>query len=418
RSMRLHVVSFLAVLVCTVPAASQSGSVSFNMSTSKSFAPGEQPKIHLYTHNVDALEFRVYRVNDPVKFMENLRELHSFGPEASLLGKERMDERSSIRSHQSSLKRRSRIVSEAEFAQIPILNQSQLVSRWRQLVPATYISDANVLAVPKLSAGLYLLEATDGRYKAYTLLMVTQMALVTRTSSGNVVAYVVDRVTGQPVAGAKVDAGFGQKLITTATTDANGTAQLAVPADKSHPDNFWFVAGKGDEFAASTPQAWSLTMSSSGKYAGYVYTERPVYRPTHTVHWKAILREHDGNSLALPRPGTVRVTISDENDKAVFDKQMPISAAGDVTGDFDLAKDATLGYYSISVGGSSSSEGEDKAITGGFHVEDYRKPEYSVQVTAGQKRVLEGATMPVTIDSRYFFGEPVANANVKYRVYQ
>jgi uncharacterized protein YfaS (alpha-2-macroglobulin family) len=445
--MRLRVVSFLAVLVCAVPAASQSGSVSFNLSTSKTFAPGEQPTIHLYTHNVDALEFRVYRVNDPVKFMENLRELHSFGPEAGLLKHEQIDERTwlekfhdwkhdlwesirtffrnqfsydarnSMRAKQSSLQRRSRIVSEAEFAQIPILNQSQLVARWRQLVPATYISDANDLAVPKLNSGLYLLEATDGRYKAYTLLMVTEMALVTRTTSGNVVAYVVDRVTGEPIAGAKVDAGFGQQQAATATTGADGTAQLAVASDKSQRDNFWVVAGKGAEFAASTPETWALTYSASGKYAGYVYTERPVYRPTHTVHWKAILRERDGNSLALPRPGTVRVTISDENDKAVFDKQMPISATGDVTGDFDLAKDATLGYYSISVGGSSGGEGEDNAISGGFHVEDYRKPEYSVLVTANQKRVLEGATMPVTINSRYFFGEPVANATVKYRVY-
>jgi uncharacterized protein YfaS (alpha-2-macroglobulin family) len=445
--MRLRVVSFLAVLVCAVPAASQGGSVSFNLSTSKTFAPGEQPTIHLYTHNVDALEFRVYRVNDPVKFMENLRELHSFGPEAGLLEHEQIDERTwlekfhdwkhdlwesiraffrnqfsydarnSMRAKQSSLQRRSRIVSEAEFAQIPILNQSQLVARWRQLVPATYISDANDLAVPKLNSGLYLLEATDGRYKAYTLLMVTEMALVTRTTSGNVVAYVVDRVTGAPIAGAKVDAGFGQQQAATATTGADGTAQLAVAGDKSQRDNFWVVAGKGAEFAASTPETWALTYSASGKYAGYVYTERPVYRPTHTVHWKAILREHDGNSLALPRPGTVRVTISDENDKAVFDKQMPISATGDVTGDLDLAKDATLGYYSISVGGSSGGEGEANAISGGFHVEDYRKPEYSVLVTANQKRVLEGATMPVTINSRYFFGEPVANATVKYRVY-
>ena len=445
--MRLHVVSFLAVLVCAVPAASQGGSVSFNLSTSKTFAPGEQPTIHLYTHNVDALEFRVYRVNDPVKFMENLRELHSFGPEAGLLEHEQIDERTwlekfhdwkanlwwriraffrhqfsddaraSLQAKQSSIQRHSRIVSEAEFAQIPILNQSQLVARWRQLVPVTYISDSNYLAVPKLNSGLYLLEATDGRYKAYTLVMVTEMALVTRTTSGNVVAYVVDRVTGEPIAGAKVDAGFGQQQAATATTGADGTAQLAVPGDKSQRDNFWVVAGKGAEFAASTPETWALTNSASGKYAGYVYTERPVYRPTHTVHWKAILRDHDGNSLALPRPGTVRVTISDENDKAVFDKQMPISATGDVSGDLDLAKDASLGYYSISVGGSSAGEGEDNAITGGFHVEDYRKPEYRVQVTAGQKRVLEGATMPVTIDSRYFFGEPVANAAVKYRVY-
>ena len=442
--MRLRAVPLLALLFLAIPAVhAQDHSVSFNISTSKTFAPGEQPKIHLYTHNVDALEFRVYRVNDPVKFMENLRELHSFGPEASLLDKERIDERtllekfhdwkadlwssirdffrhqfsrearSSLREHQNSLKRRSRIVSEAEFAQIPILNQSQLVSRWRQLVPATYISDANDLAVPKLSAGLYLIEATDGRFKAYALLIVTQMALVTRTSSGNVIAYVIDRATGQPIAGAKVDAGFGQKLVAAATTDNYGTAQLTVSVDKSSQDNFWVVASKGDEFAASTPGSWSLTMSSSGKYAGYVYTERPVYRPTHTVHWKAILREHSGNSLTLPKPGSVRVVMSDENDKAVFDKQMPLSATGDVTGDFDLPKDAALGYYSLRVGDSS-----ENAISGGFHVEDYRKPEYRVQVTASQKRVLEGATMPVTIDSRYFFGEPVANATVKYRVYQ
>jgi uncharacterized protein YfaS (alpha-2-macroglobulin family) len=433
------------VLIASMAAGAQSHAVSFNLSTSKSFAPGEPPSIHLYTHNVDALEFRIYRVNDPVKFIENLRELHSFGPEASLLGPEQIDERTrlerfhdwklhlwhnlrsffrdqfsdeaqtSIRNHQSSISRRSRIVSEAEFAQIPILNQSQLVARWRQLVPPTYISDSNNLPVPKLSAGLYLLEATDGHYKAYTLLMVTQMALVTRTTSGSVIAYVVDRSTGQPIPGAKVDTGFGQKLIATATSDTDGVAQLTLPVEKSEQDNFWVVAGKGNEFAAATPGSYSLSYSSSGKYAGYVYTERPVYRPTHTVHWKAILREHNGNSLAIPKAATVQVTISDENDKSVFDRPMPISATGDIHGDFELPKDASLGYYSILVGAVGAEH--DDSISGGFHVEDYRKPEYRVQVSSANKRLLEGDTMPVTIDSRYFFGEPVANANVKYRVY-
>ena len=439
--MRPYVACLLLLAIASAGRA-QTGSVSFNISTAKSFAPGEQPKIHLYTHNVDALEFRIYRVKDPVRFMENLRELHSFGPDASLLRPERIDERTwlekfhdwkqglwdsirdffrhqfsrdarhSLRAHQSVLKRRSRIVSEAEFAQVPILNQSQLVARWRQLVPPTFLSDANELGVPKLDAGLYLLEATDGHYKAYTLVMVTEMALVTRTTSGGLTAYVVDRASGAPITGANVDAGFGQKQIATGTTGKDGTAQLTVVADKSEQDNFWVVAAKGNEVAAATTYSWSLSMSTVGKYVGYVYTERPVYRPTHTVHWKAILREHDGNSLKLPSPGAVHVVIADENAKAVFDKQMPLSAAGDVAGDFDLAKDAALGYYSITVG-----EQQSGVASGGFHVEDYRKPEYRVQVTSGQKRVLEGVTMPVTIDSRYFFGEPVANARVKYRIY-
>ena len=47
---------------------------------------------------------------------------------------------------------------------------------------------------------------------------------------------------------------------------------------------------------------------------------------------------------------------------------------------------------------------------GEFQVEEYRKPEYQVRVTPAKPRVLQGETMQVVIDSRYFFGEPVANA--------
>ena len=54
---------------------------------------------------------------------------------------------------------------------------------------------------------------------------------------------------------------------------------------------------------------------------------------------------------------------------------------------------------------------------GSFRVEKYRKPEYQVKVSPAKPRILQGDKMQVTIDSRYFFGEPVANAVVKYRVY-
>jgi hypothetical protein len=420
----------------------QSRSVSFNLSTSKTFAPGEQPKIHLYTHDVDALEFRVYRVNDPVKFIEDLRELHSFGNEGPFGPQEQIDERtllerfhdwkaevwssvreffrrqfsskarSELRGKQASLSRRSRIVSEAEFAQVPLLNNRQLVARWHQLVPSTYISDNNDLPVKSLGAGLYLVEATDGHYKAYTLLMVSQMVLVTRTGTGGVLAYVVDRSSGAPVPGARVVAGFAQHQSAAGVTGADGVLQLAVAGSKAEQDNFWVVASKDAEVAVSTPSSYSLSASASGKLAGYVYTDRPVYRPTHTVHWKAVLRERSSNALVLPAPQSVHVTIVDDQDKAHFDRSLAVNPAGYVAGDFDLPKDAPLGYYTVRVG-----DGDD-AVSGDFHVEEYRKPEYRVQVTAAKRRVLEGNPMQVTIDSRYFFGEPVANGKVKYRIYR
>ncbi|GGH15452.1 alpha-2-macroglobulin family protein [Silvibacterium dinghuense] len=419
----------------------QDDAVSFNLSTSKTFAEGEKPTIHLYTHNVDALEFRVYRVHDPAKFVENLRELHSFGPEGSLLGPEQVDEktwlerfhdwksdlwsrvraffrhqfshdaRRQLRRQQTKLSRKSRIVSEAEFAQIPVLNSSQLVARWREQVPSTYISDTNELPVPKLDAGLYLLEATDGRYKAYTLLMVTNMALITRTGSTEITAYVVDRATGVPIAGAKVDAGYGPKRFASAITDANGVADLPVQGKKGVDDELWVISAKDREVAVSTPGGWMLSDGTSHNMVGYAFTERPVYRPTHTVHWKAILREKSGNSLAMPSEAKVHVSILDGADQTVFEKDMPVTN-GNISGDYDLPKDASLGYYTLRVG-----SGDDAFATASFHVEEYRKPEYRVQVTAQQKRVLEGTTVPVTIDARYFFGEPVAGGKVKYRIY-
>ncbi|MBB5055618.1 hypothetical protein HDF16_000287 [Granulicella aggregans] len=434
---------FLLAGLMSAHAQDRDKAVSFNLSTSRSYAPGEQPKIHLYTHNVDALEFRVYRVNDPVRFIENLRELHSFGDTGPFGPSEQIDERtwiekfhdwkvelwedirdffrgqfshaarSALREKQAKLSSRSRIVSAVQFAQIPLLNDRQLVARWRQIVPATYISDSNDLAVKDLSSGLYLVEATDGQYKAYTLLMISKNVLVTRTGPGGVMAFVVDRATGAPVEGVQVAAGFGQKQADTATTDKDGVAVLSIPGSKTQQDNFWVVGSKGAEVAVATPQSYSLNYSTNDKFAGYIYTDRPVYRPTHTVHWKAILREHQGNLLMLPKPQSVHVTVVDDQSKTIFERSIPTDPAGFVAGDFDLPKDAALGYYSISVG-----DGDDRISGGDFHVEEYRKPEYRVQVTAVSKRVLQGTDMAVTIDSRYFFGEPVANGKVKYRIYR
>lgn len=429
-----------ALFFVAVSAAAQDRAVSFNISTFKTFAPGQAPTIHLYTHNVDALEFRVYKVDNPVRSIENLSELHSFGPTPTG-AKERIDERSllerfhdwksdlwySIRSYfrrqfsqqsrnglrdkQSALSRKSRIVGAAQFAQIPLLNYSRLVARWHQQVPATYISDDNQLAVPKLDAGLYLLEATDGRFKAYTLITVTPWALITHTSADTVLAFVVDRITGAPIAGVQVDAGFGQRGIATGTTGKDGLAQLKVPGNPAQQDNFWIVAGRADNVAVTTPGSYALNSSAGGNYLSYVFTERPVYRPGHTVHWKAILRERKDNVLIPRQSKTLPVAISDQNDKVLFRREMAVSADGTLTGDFDIPKDGALGFYGITIG-----DGET-AATGNFHVEEYRKPEYRVQVTAAKPRVLLGATMPITIDSRYFFGEPVTNAAVKYRVY-
>ncbi len=59
----------------------------------------------------------------------------------------------------------------------------------------------------------------------------------------------------------------------------------------------------------------------------------------------------------------------------------------------------------------------DEGGSGSFYVEEYKKPEYQVTVKPATARVLQGNTIQATIEARYFFGEPVAGANVTYVVH-
>ena len=429
----------------------------FTLSTYKTFAPGEKPSIHLYTRNVPELEFRIYHVNDPEKFVAGLSEMHSFGDPAlsHFGGPEHIDEktwlerfhdwkhdllytikcffrrqlssetRDAIKVKQSGLVQRSRIVGVAQFAQIPLLNDKQLVARWHQQVPPAYVSDNQILPIDPLPAGMYLMEATDGHLKAYTLLMISQTALVTRTVSGQMFAFVVDRKSGVPVAGAKVVLALGSQPPNRVTTHEDGVAAFNAPpsatakssdhSTESSDSKLWVMARTGDDVALVAPWYSVFTQEQEDRYASYVYTDRPVYRPGHTVHFKVLLRERSGDSLVLPKFTEVHVTIADGESKTLFDKQLSVSPMGSVSDDLPLPAAASLSNYSINV----TAPGSDTNIGyGDFIVEDYRKPEYQVHVTAARQRVMQGESDQVTIDSRYFFGEPVANAKVKYRVYE
>ena len=75
-----------------------------------------------------------------------------------------------------------------------------------------------------------------------------------------------------------------------------------------------------------------------------------------------------------------------------------------ITGDIPLSTGAALGYYSIAVVSG------DETASGGFEVQEYRKPEFEVRVTPAERFVVQGGQARVAIDARYYFGQPVANA--------
>lgn len=412
----------------------------FSLSTDKTFSPGDKVTVHLYSRDVPALEFRLYRVNNPVQFFEQLRDIHGFGT-GRYAEKEDSETRSWIeRFHdwkrrqfvrirnffrsqfsagsraeirENEGKKNKTATPAAVFAQVPVLNSSQLVARWRQEVPSHYFSERQDVPVESLEEGAYVVEATDGKLRAYTIVMVTRLALVLRSAPGQMLFFAVDRQTGEPVPASQVEIWADHKRLTSAQTDADGTALLPISGD--HQQDVRIFATHGKEMAVLTPELYSMSSDPAADWTGYIYTDRPIYRPGHTVHFKAIVRKHAGEHYSVPAGADLQVSVQDPAGKEVFTSKAIVSSFGTIHGDFALAQDAALGYYSISV---KSGTTVNYGMTGGFNVEEYKKPEYEVCVIPDKARVLEGETTSATIEAKYFFGEPVSGAEVHYVVHR
>lgn len=109
---------------------------------------------------------------------------------------------------------------------------------------------------------------------------------------------------------------------------------------------------------------------------------------------------------------TVNVAIEDSNNARLFAKELPLSARGTFNGEMELSEEAALGNYRIVV------EMDGGTSRGSFEVAEYKKPEYKVKVSAPKKYINAGEKMQFSVSARYFFGSPVANAEVKYYIYR
>jgi hypothetical protein len=421
---------------------------SFSLSTSRTFAPGESVKIQLIARNVPELEFRVYKVRDPQKFFSGLKDLHSFGTQSNAPS-EKIDERTfvermhdlkghlwflvrhffrsqftdeardSFREQQAKLGKRTRVVGATQFAQIPLLNESQLVARWTLETPPAIVSETQQLPIDGLTAGIYLIEATDGTYKAYTIAIVTSIAVVERSESGGAALYVADRKSGAPIEKVDVSLWGEGKLQSTGTTDENGFASLTMNvrggAEGAEPDNVWILARHGEDTAILSPWGYGFEAENHRQTMAYIYTDRPVYRPGHTVHIKGIIRLDQNDTLKLPPQQALNLTVTGPDDKEVLKKAVTISAHGTITADFDLESDTALGYYNIGLtSNSAAGDLSNQFGAGSFYVEEYKKPEYQVTVKVPVAHLLQGSPIQANIEARYFFGEPVAGAKVTY----
>jgi len=318
-------------------------------------------------------------------------------------------------------------------------NQAQYVgeqvAQWElDLKPRDNHWDSRItITTPLQKPGAYLVTANlqDGN-TAKIVMWVADTSIVKKTLSGKNLYFVADAVTGKPIDGANLEffgyryehiGGGRRRVVTTNFAEQTDRDGLAMPDQRDLQNNFqWLViarTGQGRLAYYGFHNVWTARHHDADYNAVKIFTitDRPVYRPDHTVKFKMWVRhaQYDKENESQFAGQKFPVVISNPKGEKIYTESLETDEFGGMAGELKLPSDATLGMYHIRV---QRRDNNRRWISGGssFRVEEYKKPEFEVTVEAPDEPVMLGEKIQGKIKAKYYFGSPVVNATVKYKI--
>ena len=255
------------------------------------------------------------------------------------------------------------------------------------------------------------------RFYQGNLFIVATDNITLKTSPTNALAWVTDLESGKPQADVPVTF-YNQyfSVIGDAVTDKDGLAYLSGVKDPSYA----IASGSGRFAFTAIDWGSGVWAGDFGLYEdyysppnlmfGYVYTDRPVYRPGQDVFFKGIVRANDDLRYSLPEIKRVYVTVEQYGEKILAD-YLPLSELGSFDGKLRLAEDAGLGTYDIFVRQNPAS---DPFAYLTFRVAEYHKPEFEVLTSSDKTDLLAGEQVKFSLDAKYYSGGNVGNAETEW----
>lgn len=151
---------------------------------------------------------------------------------------------------------------------------------------------------------------------------------------------------------------------------------------------------------------------SYGQYASndkmiYVYSDRPIYRPTDTVNIKGIYRFGYEQRYEFVKDKNVHVSVMDSQYMEVFSKDLKLNDYGTFAFDFILDSGAALGGYNVNV---------NEMYTYTFDVQEYTPAAFKIDTKLDKEEYIASDTFNLDVQADYYFGVPVKDAKISYSV--
>ena len=314
-------------------------------------------------------------------------------------------------------------------------------------LPTDHNKHAVYLKLPALPAGRYRLLfdysglKADGRSISNVPFQVTSIAAINSDER----IYVLDRKTGTPLAGAGIQAfKKGINVTDKVPVKVNDLGYLTMP---NYIADSVTIAYKGDTLGYSfvvhdNDRSDDDNVYDKDEYDDFVdfyddkltmdiFTDRSIYRPGQTVHYKIILftrnpqtgepilftRQNLGGGIfknrvnAWLKENHAVITLSDPFNHNIDSARMAPNDFGSFAGSFNLPKTAATGEWGI-----DGKPDRDYQNEGKFRVEEYKRPTIELSMEKQKGMLRPGEPFTIKLKLRSFSGGDLGNIPIKYTI--
>ncbi|HOT26907.1 MAG TPA: alpha-2-macroglobulin family protein [Candidatus Ozemobacteraceae bacterium] len=314
---------------------------------------------------------------------------------------------------------------------------------------------------------------------ATRLFQITDLSITYKFSATQLLVWVTSVETGKPVPDAAillftrddkrlVLGATDRDGLLVATNGANfpaidlssGPAHLTVfPFNVA--DSAIVVAANGDDAAfmqldTNRFRPYSVTQAPPGNVTlksrnAHAFTERGIYKPGETVHFKATLRAYRDNAIVAPQGETVTIVVTDARDEKILDTDLVLNEYGTCSGSLKLKEFAPLGQYNLKVihtppaalptaasltasvwnwffgdkeeKTTETKPGKTELVSVGFQVQQFEPPRHFVEIeTETKSREIERVPgrreteeyLEARIVGKYYTGGVLRHAKVRW----
>ncbi len=261
-----------------------------------------------------------------------------------------------------------------------------------------------------LPPGYYYVFIEFGDSKTSARFHISRIGAVSKAVGDQAVILVQDKKTSEPVGNALVKMKSKQGYMKIGKTDANGILRKNTGVlfeKRGYGGTLDLLIEKDDSIVVF--EAYTHT-GERKEFKGYIFTDRPIYRPGQKVYIKGILRNLEDNQLSPVMNETVKVTVNSPKGDKILEKEIVSDEFGAFSDSLNLGEEPPLGRYSIYVNWENQNQ------YGYFDVEEYRKPEYEIVVNTEKEHYLQGQPVTFNINAKYYFGGAVSNTKFNYEI--